>query len=86
MLKIEEDITKDLTTLEYSDKDRQPKQIIDKLPKDLKKLKYKKEQLDNNLKLLEKLDKTQYNKTDSDASLMIKPAHNLMAYNSQVVI
>jgi len=86
ILKVEEDITKYLTTLEYSDQEKQPKQIINKLPKDLRKLKYKKEQLDNDLKLLEKLDRTQYNTTDKDASLMKKPAHNLMAYNSQVVV
>ena len=29
---------------------------------------------------------TQYNRTDPDAKLMVKPAHNLMAYNSQIVV
>ena len=84
--KIEEDITKYLTSLEYVDNEKQPNQIINKLPKDLRKLKYKKEQLDTDLKLLNKLDKTQLNLTDKDASLMVKPAHNLMAYNSQAVV
>jgi len=29
---------------------------------------------------------TQYNRTDPDAKLMVKPSHNLMAYNSQIVV
>ena len=84
--KIEEKITNYLTSLEYADKQMQPKKTIDKLPKNLRKLKYQKEQLDTNLKLLEKLDKTQFNSTDKDATLMVKPSHNLMAYNSQTVV
>ena len=59
LIEIDNDITKYLTSLEYGDKEKQSKKLIDKLPKDLRKLKYKKEELDSNLKLLEKLDKTQ---------------------------
>jgi len=29
---------------------------------------------------------TQYNRTDPDAKVMVKPAHNLMAYNTQIVV
>ncbi len=36
--------------------------------------------------LLKSLNKTQYNHTDPDASVMSKPAHNLMAYNSQICV
>jgi hypothetical protein len=32
------------------------------------------------------MGKEQYNKTDPDAILMSKPAHNLMAYNSQIAV
>jgi len=86
LVKVKQSIEQYLQSLEYADKEKQPSTIINKLPKDLRKLKYTQEELSNNLALLEKLDKTQYNRTDSDASLMRKPAHNLMAYNSQIVV
>jgi len=53
---------------------------------DIQNLKEKKEQLHKDLDLLESLDKNQHNKTDKDASVMSKPAHNLMAYNSQISV
>jgi transposase len=84
--KIEKNITEYLQSLEYSDKEKQPLNIALKLPKDLRKLKYHKEELSKNLQFLEKMGKTQHNTTDPDASLMVKPAHNLMAYNSQIVV
>ena len=84
---IDIDIKEYLTTLEYSDKEHpNPKLSIDKLPKNLEKLKVVKETLRTKLKFLESKGKTQLNTTDPDASLMIKPAHNLMAYNSQIVV
>ena len=86
LTKIEQEIEAYFTSLEYADKEKQPLNIINKLPKDLRKLKYQQEELSKNLKLLEKMGKTQYNKTDPDASLMKKPAHNLIAYNSQIVV
>ncbi len=52
----------------------------------LKELKAKKAKLDEDLKLLEELNEEQFNKTDPDAKLMVKPAHNLMAYNSQIAV
>jgi len=72
LLKIEQEIENYLQSLEYADKETQSSNIIKKLPKDLRKLKYKQEELSSNLKLLEDMDKTQYNKTDPDASLMRK--------------
>jgi hypothetical protein len=36
--------------------------------------------------LLNTLKKEQYNRTDPDATLMSKPAHNLMAYNAQIAV
>ena len=86
LTKIEQEIEEYLKSLEYSDKEKQASNIINKLPKDLRKLKYKQEEVSNNLKLLEKMNRTQYNRTDPDATLMRKPAHNLMAYNSQIVV
>ncbi|NEW60511.1 transposase [Sulfurovum sp. bin170] len=38
------------------------------------------------LTFLKKNRLTQYNRTDPDAKVMVKPAHNLMAYNSQIVV
>ena len=86
LTKVEQEIANYLQSLEYADKKSIPSNIIKKLPKDLRKLKYQQEEFSNNLKILETMDKTQYNRTDSDASLMRKPAHNLMAYNSQIVV
>ena len=86
LTKVEKDIEKYLQTLDYSDKEKQPSNLINKLPKDLRKLKHTQEELSENLKFLEEKGKTQHNRTDPDATLMIKPAHNLMAYNSQIVI
>jgi transposase len=86
LLKVKQDIEQYLQSLEYADKETQPSNIINKLPKDLRKLKYKQEELTKNLKFLEEKSKTQYNRTDPDASLMRKPAHHLMAYNSQIVV
>ena len=46
----------------------------------------RKAKLDKDLALLEEMGVTQYNRTDPDAKLMIKPAHNLMAYNVQIAV
>lgn len=86
LVEIDKQISEYLRTLDYSDKEKQALNIISKLPKNLRKLKYKKEELSDNLKLLNDIGKTQYNRTDKDATLMRKPAHNLMAYNSQIVV
>jgi len=50
----------------------------------LKKLNDKKKALEEDLALLG--DKNQYNKTDPDSSIMVKPAHNLVAYNTQISV
>ena len=70
-----------------SDKDKQPSNIADNLPTDIEVLKEKQQKLSDGLELLEKLKKKkQHNLTDPDATLMQKPAHNLMAYNTQIVV
>jgi len=42
--------------------------------------------LNKDLALLEEKGVEQYNRTDPDAKNMVKPAHNLMAYNVQIVV
>lgn len=83
---INKDIDEYFKVLDYSDKEQQTLNLLSKLPKDLRVLKYKQKEVQEDLQLLEQKDKNQYNKTDKDANLMIKPAHNLMAYNSQIVV
>jgi len=86
LAKIEEEIKNYMTILDSVDKEDScySKLKIDK--DDIKKLAEKKEQLNKDLKLLDTLGKEQYNKTDHDATAMSKPAHNLMAYNSQIAV
>jgi chromosome segregation ATPase len=54
--------------------------------KKIEELNDKKELLNKDLALLEEKNKNQYNKTDPDASVMVKPAHNLVAYNTQIAV
>ena len=48
--------------------------------KSSKSLEDKKVEIEKDLELLDTLGKEQYNRTDKDANVMCKPAHNLMAY------
>lgn len=84
--KINDDIKEYFQKLDYADQEKQALNIANKIPKDLRRLKHQQKDISDNLELLESMDKTQYNRTDSDASLMRKPAHSLMAYNSQIVV
>ena len=95
LAKIEEKITQSidnyLETLDKQDCDKQSihthsHNIASNLPKDIDKLKEKRQILQENLQLLQDSHKTQLNTTDKDAHLMIKPSHNLMAYNAQIVV
>lgn len=83
--KIEDKIDAYLTILDACD-DEQPSSMLENLPKDVEELKARQKKLSEDLALLEKLKKKQHNLTDPDASLMHKPAHNLMAYNAQIVV
>lgn len=58
----------------------------DEAKKKIEELNDKKELLNKDLELLEEKNKNQYNKTDPDASIMVKPAHNLVAYNTQIAV
>ena len=83
--KINEDIKNYMTILETTDKENNEVNLnISK--EDIQNLKEKKDRFQKDLDLLESLAKEQHNKTDKDASVMSKPAHNLMAYNSQITV
>ena len=69
-------ITKYIESLTKGDK------IEGKIQAMIEKKKTKKTDLD----MLKEKELTQYNRTDPDAKLMVKPAHNLMAYNCQIAV
>lgn len=76
--KINKDIKNYMAILETTDKQNSEVNLnISK--EDIQNLKDKKERFQKDLELLESLGKEQHNKTDKDASVMSKPAHNLMA-------
>ena len=84
--KIDEDIKNYMTLLETLDKEDKNTTNL-KISKDeIDKLLEKKEQFQEDLDMLDALGKEQHNKTDHDATVMSKPAHNLMAYNSQIAV
>ena len=85
--KIDSKIDEYLKALSFADKEKKKDKALKPLPtNNLPKMKKRKEKLDKDLALLEEMGVTQYNRTDPDAKLMVKPAHNLMAYNSQIVV
>ena len=83
---IDEKIESYLTKMEFADSEEKREKNLQAPQNDLSKMKKRKERLDKDLALLEEMGLTQYNRTDPDARLMVKPAHNLMAYNSQIVV
>lgn len=84
---IDKKIDKYLTSLNFTDEAEKRDRALKPLPaNNLSKMKERKEKLDKELALLEEMNVTQYNRTDPDAKLMIKPAHNLMAYNVQIAV
>ena len=83
---IDEKIDNYLEKMTFADNEEKKEKNLTLPVNKLSKLKSRKAKLDKDLALLEEKGVTQYNRTDSDAKLMIKPAHNLMAYNSQIVV
>jgi len=84
--KIDEKVDAYLQSLNFADVQEKPEPGL-KVPQNkMASLQEKKAQLDQELALLEEKGLTQYNRTDPDAKLMIKPAHNLMAYNVQIAV
>jgi len=94
LAKIDDEIKNYLTILETLDKEDKGDGSLGyknnsnlKISKEeIEKLKEKKEYYQKDLDMLDALGKEQYNKTDKDATVMSKPAHNLMAYNSQIAV
>lgn len=86
LAKIDEEIKNYMTILDTLDKEDKNDSKLKISKEEIEKLTEKKERLDKDLELLETLGKEQYNKTDHDATVMSKPAHNLMAYNSQIAV
>jgi len=85
--KIDEKIEAYLRNMEFSDKEEKKERGLKPLPiNNLAKIVKRKAKLDKDLALLKEMDVIQYNRTDPDAKVMVKPAHNLMAYNSQIVV
>jgi len=84
---INERIDAYLAKMEFADSEDKNDKALAPLPtNDLQKMKERKAKQDRDLALLEEMGLTQYNRTDPDAKLMRKPAHNLMAYNAQIVV
>jgi len=83
---IDKKIDNYLTKMSFADTQDKKERNLQTPKNNLSKMRKRKERLDKDLELLEKMGVTQYNRTDPDARLMIKPAHNLMAYNSQIVV
>jgi len=86
LAKIDDEIKNYLTILETLDKEDKNSSNLKISKEEIEKLKEKKEHFQKDLDMLNALGKEQYNKTDKDATIMSKPAHNLMAYNSQIAV
>ncbi|MDQ7032725.1 MAG: IS1182 family transposase [Desulfonauticus sp.] len=84
--KIDEDIKNYMTLLETLDKEDKNATNLKISKEEIDKLLEKKELFKKDLDMLDALGKEQHNKTDKDATVMSKPAHNLMAYNSQIAV
>ena len=85
--RIEEKIDKYFKMLTFSNKESKENNAIKPYYlKEVIELKTKKKKLDEDLALLEEKDVEQYNRTDPDAKNMVKPSHNLMAYNVQIAV
>ena len=86
MESVDEKIKEYLNSLEYSDtsENKEITPVVNK--QHLDRLKKYKSKLSSNLHTLKERNVTQYCKSDPDATLMRKPAHHLMAYNTQIAV
>jgi len=83
---IDSKIDEYLKALQFADAQEKKEENLKPPKDDLTGMKKRKAKLDKELALLEEMGVTQYNRTDPDAKLMVKPAHNLMAYNAQIAV
>jgi len=84
--KIDEKIEAYLKNMNFADSEEKKEKRLTPPTDNLSSMKKRKVKLDKDLELLEKMGVTQYNRTDPDAKVMVKPAHNLMAYNVQIAV
>jgi len=84
--KIDAKIDEYLKSIEFIDSKEKKDKLLTPPKYSLNQMRIKREKISKDLDFLDNNNLTQYNKTDKDASLMKKPAHNLMAYNSQIVV
>ncbi len=82
----EASINEYLSSLEFRDEETHTTKLAKQLPRTLEIFLKKKARFTTELNFLKKINRTQYNRTDPDASVMVKSAHNLMAYNSQICV
>jgi transposase len=83
---VDEKIDAYLKAMRFADKEDKKERNLTLPTNKLDSMQKRKTKLDKDLALLEEMGVTQYNRTDPDAKLMIKPAHNLMAYNAQIAV
>jgi len=83
---IDEKIDEYLKALSFADKEEKKEKNLKPPVNQLSKMRKRKAKLDKDLAFLEEMGVTQYNRTDPDAKVMVKPAHNLMAYNVQIAV
>jgi transposase len=83
---VDEKITEYLGALEYSDKCESKETTPIVKMEHLERLNKRKTKLDTDLNILKERQVKQYCKSDPDATLMTKPAHHLIAYNTQIAV
>ena len=86
LAKIDEDIKNYMTILDTLDKEDKNSINLKISKEEIAKFEEKKDRFQKDLDMLDALGKEQHNKTDRDATVMSKPAHNLMAYNAQIAV
>jgi len=87
MESVDEKIKEYMSSLEYSDTcENKEITAVAVKKQNLNRLKKYKLKLSRNLQTLKENNATQYCRSDPDANLMRKPAHHLMAYNTQIAV
>lgn len=81
---IDEKIDEYLKALSFADKEEKKEKNLKPPVNQLSKMRKRKAKLDKDLAFLKEMGVRQYNRTDPDAKVMVKTAHNLMAYNVQI--
>ena len=80
LYKINKDIKSYMELLDTLDKEDKNNSNIKISTDYIKNLEEKRDPINKDLEFLDTIGKEQYNRTDKDANVISKPAHNLMAY------